>query len=1578
MQILLPVFNAADSLAACLASVLQHTPTNIPILLLDDASDDAATVVLLQATVEQHPERCYLHRREHNLGFVGNVNAALRESDTDVIVLNSDTVVYARWIEHLQRAAGADASIGIVCPVSDNATLLTVAASPMLADTSGEQLAALCEQYAGDELIELPTAAGFCMYIRHQTVRSIGLLDAAFTPGYGEEVDYSLRARAHGLRIVAAPRCFVSHRGSASFGDGDEIRSRRRLHELIVHERWPDYAQETRNWWRDNPLLELREALKTGAIKQRCTSARRVLHITHSVDSIGGTEVFVDGLLQRISPRYPATLMCVGQSQGWADQFVVDGHSELEVIKLNADYRLVNQTVQSQAADLSNPWIERYITRLLLQGDYAMVHVHYLIGWDSLLLPLLAHRLGLPVVVSLHCHYHLCPDYNMMLRPELVPCQQAYAGASKSCLDCLQPRYQARPETQVPPLPTYLQARRRFSTRALQAADAIIVPSQYLADAIANGLDPTLREKMQVIAHGVETNRRHSSLAAAPEQSSSATLQLLFCGGDYQLKGYQMLQVLITHAQQQGLDVHFHIAGECRNGPSAPSDSFTMHGALSHDLLLELMQKVDLLLLPSRYEESFSILLSEAWSTGVIPLASAHGALSDRITDGIDGYLLPPFEPPAWQQKLTWLASAAGRAALALMRDRLQQQPHRSMDDCSNDYLKLYQQLLQPAAAHANGQHLGQHLGQHDCSQQVSSAGPPLAAPKAADCLALHPPLPGVSLGSTLPELIVLIDCRRNHALRLAQTLASVRELAAVVVVLGAQAHHHTTVQDNLHCLATTDVTAMQTLIAQHPTAWLVWVESGDLLQASCRDWLAAAAQQHTDVIYANHDHVSASEQFYAPALKPDHDLAIMQYQPVLLHGLFVRADFWRRSAAASLLEAEALSLANQAIAQQAGREQNTVLHLPQILFHRLDQNIAADCRLGQRHDLLQTLKRHGLVNTGSIESVHDLDMGWTLQRSLSRKLRVHVCIWALSEQAHAAVLDNWQAMLSNANEQLQLTLETILPGALPVLPGWPQCDYLLHVHDGIRGLTDSSLCVLLSFAEQHQASAVAPQLRLASGSMLPIAYSACSSGLYRSLTQRMLKHGLHATAMARPASLHADVLADCVLLNCQHFRQSGASGGAAAHSKNLLQQWPQLPVSTRLAAYPVDCNALAVGAVSLLTSNAPEPLQNRSETRSARPRYLPDPWRWQVESGRRPGQQLDHRDRCSRRYRPASNLPVISSVVNNAWAAAQYRVIQPLQALLAESSIEQHHLHQLDQRPAPDAFAFGLVQTDVLLCLHWLNDHALQQLQLASQRLPMKIVLLIDDLLTDLPDYNPYARLNPADIADRLQHAAALADRIIVTSNGLATAYAGLHDDLRVIHNALPEQPWCELGQAMLVRNGNHSERASNRLRVGWAGGAQHDGDLAILEPVMQASASTVDWIVLGHCPPRIREHLAECHAAVDFIDYPQALCRLELDVAVAPLLDNPFNRCKSMLKILEYAALGLPVIASRVGCYADTPALAVDNNSADWTDAIMRYQQEPGLRHRHGAQMQAWLQQHHLLSRQLPQWRSAITQWK
>jgi len=73
--------------------------------------------------------------------------------------------------------------------------------------------------------------------------------------------------------------------------------------------------------------------------------------------------------------------------------------------------------------------------------------------------------------------------------------------------------------------------------------------------------------------------------------------------------------------------------------------------------------------------------------------------------------------------------------------------------------------------------------------------------------------------------------------------------------------------------------------------------------------------------------------------------------------------------------------------------------------------------------------------------------------------------------------------------------------------------------------------------------------------------------------------------------------------------------------------------------------------------------------------------------------------------------------------------------------------------------------------------------------------------------------------------------------------------------------------------------------------------------------------------------------------------------DVALAPLEDNPFNRCKSELKLIEAGVMGKAIIASNVGPYADVIEHGVDGflvnprRQIDWYVFMKRYTENPDL---------------------------------
>ena len=74
------------------------------------------------------------------------------------------------------------------------------------------------------------------------------------------------------------------------------------------------------------------------------------------------------------------------------------------------------------------------------------------------------------------------------------------------------------------------------------------------------------------------------------------------------------------------------------------------------------------------------------------------------------------------------------------------------------------------------------------------------------------------------------------------------------------------------------------------------------------------------------------------------------------------------------------------------------------------------------------------------------------------------------------------------------------------------------------------------------------------------------------------------------------------------------------------------------------------------------------------------------------------------------------------------------------------------------------------------------------------------------------------------------------------------------------------------------------------------------------------------------------EFHPNVPLDEHPQKVCDLKLDIGIAPLLDDQFNRHKSCIKYYEYAMSGAVTLASHVVPYSTEVPITAKNNRESW----------------------------------------------
>ena len=249
-DVVVPVHNALRSTKNCLRTLKQYAPEGARIVVINDGSDARTTEWLRQQ------EGIVLLENPVNLGFVKTANRGLLFSDAPwVCLLNSDTLLTEGALQRMISRCESDPSIGLCCPLSNEAVNLSVKLPP------GEEVFSFSGRVARTSPALYPdavTVVGFCLLVRREVIRTLGVFDEAFGHGYSEETDLHYRARAAGWRCVVADDTFVYHRHGASFDDGAE-RTRENL--KIVMSRWGGvHARELAAFDRTNALGSVRDA----------------------------------------------------------------------------------------------------------------------------------------------------------------------------------------------------------------------------------------------------------------------------------------------------------------------------------------------------------------------------------------------------------------------------------------------------------------------------------------------------------------------------------------------------------------------------------------------------------------------------------------------------------------------------------------------------------------------------------------------------------------------------------------------------------------------------------------------------------------------------------------------------------------------------------------------------------------------------------------------------------------------------------------------------------------------------------------------------------------------------------------------------------------------------------------------------------------------------------------------------------------------------------------------------------------------------------------------------------------------
>lgn len=623
IDVIIPVYRGLDATRRCLTSVLAAGCAEPhEVIVIDDESPEPEISSWLRALAGEGRIRLVAH--PNNLGFVASVNEGMSlHEERDVVLLNSDTEVPKGWLDRLARCAREEPQVATVTPFSNNATICSYPrfaqanALPEGLDTPA--LDGFFREQNRGHVIDIPTAVGFCMFITRRALRELGGFDAnAFGRGYGEEVDFCMRASRAGFRHLLCADLFVHHEGEVSFGTaGASIRQRA---QAIVDQRYPEFQTAVRDFIERDPARTCRRRVDMARLA--ASKLPRLLVVTHAWG--GGVEKHVTDLAQLLANDREVLLL--------------RPHDEVSV---NLRWTRLHEEF-SAWFDSGTQW-ERCIEVLRGVG-VGRVHFHHVHGLPQSVLEL-PRALGVAYDVTLHDHFPICARYH--LSPDgLRACDAAASGACGRCLE------QAPGQWGVS-----IDQWRTLFRHLLLGAERVIVPSRDTGERI---------HRFFPEVNALEWPHPEAA------RTTPALFKVALLGGLSPLKGSRVLEACVRDAQARGLPLHFRVLGHVdRPMPVWPQAPLSISGSYPEDRLDELIavERPDAFLFLSRVPETYSYTLSAAMRTGLPVIATRFGAFPERL-HGYRRHVLVDVDasPAAVNDALVDCLSAAARGALAAAR----------------------------------------------------------------------------------------------------------------------------------------------------------------------------------------------------------------------------------------------------------------------------------------------------------------------------------------------------------------------------------------------------------------------------------------------------------------------------------------------------------------------------------------------------------------------------------------------------------------------------------------------------------------------------------------------------------------------------------------------------------------------------------------------------------------------------------------------------------------------------------------------------------------------------------------------
>jgi GT2 family glycosyltransferase len=583
------------------------------------------------------------HQNQENLGFIRTVNNFMTSTTADVLLVNSDVILSRHCIDEMLAAwERLGPHVASLTAFSNNATIYSY--PRQIVDnsiSSHEAIERIAEAFRASSdggtrgaTQQVPVSHGFLMYLSRTALNAVGVFDEYFGKGYGEEVDWAIRAALKGFEHHICTTAYAFHKGSNSFGAETRLKIVRNSNSIIA-QRYPFYDRMVQEFIYTDEFLPLRNRVALTLLAKSALPIQ--LHVSHS--SGGGIDTYIRELRH--------------QDSGIAHVILRPGRSHSEIASGEAVNKLFGFTLECSELDavIQGDFRDAILESLTsLHPQISSAFLHSFVGWkpneiEELMDFLYKYRVTYSFVG--HDYMAVCP------RIKLIDSTDQFCGVGdvSQCAHCLRTGDKPVETSLMAPYISDIELYREFFSAILRGAQEIICSTQ----------DQAERFRRQRFQQVVVREPHEAPFSALPSyQHDPASRNVILIGGLSAEKGANRLYHVASYCLQINPSVHFYLVGHASNIedlsrlPNFTSvSSYTTFNEL-YDAVRSIYSPIAFF--PAIWPETWCYTLTEALKMGLPVVAPNLGALGSRLVRSQTS-LVKLYKPEISNQDLAELIS---------------------------------------------------------------------------------------------------------------------------------------------------------------------------------------------------------------------------------------------------------------------------------------------------------------------------------------------------------------------------------------------------------------------------------------------------------------------------------------------------------------------------------------------------------------------------------------------------------------------------------------------------------------------------------------------------------------------------------------------------------------------------------------------------------------------------------------------------------------------------------------------------------------------------------------------------------